>query len=258
MKALVPRIISMFVAAPVFLVLLWLGHIPLLVGVGVIYFLGVLEFDALVRAIGYRGTWYFAISGFGFLIAGYFGRIDLFFPLTLFVAQLALVATLIEGNLAGWALTMLGTFYLGWPMGLFLLLRRSSFHVTLLFLLILWSSDILAYLFGTLIGRHRLAPYVSPKKSFEGGIAGLIAAMAVGAIGAPWLHWSPLAGAGLGGAVAVLGTLGDLFESALKRTGHLKDSGNIMPGHGGVLDRLDSVLFALPAVYYLLRGVLGH
>ena len=121
------------------------------------------------------------------------------------------------------------------------------------------ASDTGAYAVGRLIGRHKMTPSLSPNKTWEGAAGGLIASvaamLAVGALlelgVASWQH------AVVAVVVAVVAQLGDLFESFLKRRADAKDSGSIMPGHGGLLDRIDSILFALPAVYYLLTLVFG-
>ena len=120
-------------------------------------------------------------------------------------------------------------------------------------------SDIAAYAAGVQFGRRRIWPSVSPKKSVEGAAAGLLAAVAA-CIAAGWLlrgsAFSFPAWAGLGLFMGVMAQLGDFFESALKRAVHIKDSGKILPGHGGVLDRIDSVLFA-SAAFTLSRTFLG-
>ncbi len=115
-----------------------------------------------------------------------------------------------------------------------------------------WISDAGAYFAGSLFGRHLLVPSLSPKKTVEGSIGGLLATTAVVA---PFAHWA----LGLGWAVSAVGGVvisalsqaGDLFESLLKRLLGLKDLGRALPGHGGILDRIDSLLFTAPAVYYL-------
>ena len=121
------------------------------------------------------------------------------------------------------------------------------------------ASDTGAYAVGRLVGRHRMTPRLSPGKTWEGAAGGLfvsVAAMlAVGAVldlgVEPWQYVV------VAGVVAVMAQVGDLFESFLKRAADAKDSGSIMPGHGGLLDRIDSILFALPAVYYLVALVFG-
>lgn len=113
-----------------------------------------------------------------------------------------------------------------------------------------WASDSFAYFAGRAFGSHKLAPAISPNKTIEGVFGGLIGTIAV-VVGLGWLLAMPLPQmAALGAAIAVLGTLGDLVESMMKRQTGIKDSGAIIPGHGGVWDRFDSVLFTAPLVYY--------
>ena len=113
-----------------------------------------------------------------------------------------------------------------------------------------WASDSFAYFAGRAFGSHKLAPAISPNKTIEGFFGGLIGTIAV-IVGLGWLLAMPLPQmAALGAAIAVLGTLGDLVESMMKRQTGIKDSGAIIPGHGGVWDRFDSVLFTAPLVYY--------
>lgn len=123
------------------------------------------------------------------------------------------------------------------------------------FFLVLMGSDIGAYYTGRLIGKHKLAPKISPGKTWEGLFGGLAAALALAALAHFWffrelpLKWAlPLAG-----IMTVLGVLGDLTESALKRGAGAKDAANLLPGHGGFLDRLDSLLFNAPLIYYFAR-----
>jgi phosphatidate cytidylyltransferase len=115
-----------------------------------------------------------------------------------------------------------------------------------------WATDTFAFFMGRAMGRHKLAPALSPGKTVEGAIGGLVAGMLFGAIfGALLLH-SARAGLNIGAIAGILGQIGDLFESALKREIGIKDFGGILPGHGGVLDRFDSLLFTGPAIYWLL------
>lgn len=116
-----------------------------------------------------------------------------------------------------------------------------------------WASDTFAYFFGIALGKHRFCS-VSPKKSMEGAAAGFIFAFAVsGGIAYHGLHTGLAPAVVLGLTVAFFAPVGDLVESILKRSFEIKDSGNFFPGHGGVLDRFDSLLFAVPAVYYVMK-----
>lgn len=116
---------------------------------------------------------------------------------------------------------------------------------------VVWATDTCAFLVGMVFGRHSLAPEVSPKKSVEGAIGGLVGSAAVGLLGWHYIHglsWESYLALAL--AAGVSAQVGDLAESALKRSAGVKDSGHLIPGHGGILDRFDSFLFALPLVYY--------
>jgi len=122
-----------------------------------------------------------------------------------------------------------------------------------LFVLLAVACDTGGYVVGTLLGRHPLAPSVSPKKSWEGLLGSLVLASVVGVVGIQTVfHGEPLVGALLGVGVVVSATLGDLAESMIKRDLELKDMGRLLPGHGGVLDRLDSLLLTAPVVWVLL------
>jgi len=127
----------------------------------------------------------------------------------------------------------------------------------LLFVLLAVASDVGGYVAGVLFGRHPLAPSVSPKKTWEGLGGSVLLSCLVGAAGIAWLlGGNPLIGVGLGLATVVTATLGDLAESLIKRDLELKDMGTLLPGHGGVLDRLDSLLLTAPVVYLVLLAAL--
>ena len=143
---------------------------------------------------------------------------------------------------------------------LYLLARIRDSHgpaaLMILFVLIV-VSDSAQFFAGRAFGRRKLAPVISPKKTIEGAIGGLVASMAIAPwLGSLWLPGAPmLRMALLGAAIAVAGMAGDLFESWLKRRAGVKDSGNLIPGHGGILDRIDAWLFAAPVYFAFLRYV---
>lgn len=153
---------------------------------------------------------------------------------------------------ADWALAFGMGLYLGWMAGHFVKIRAlpDGLAWIALALITTWMCDTGAYFIGSWIGRHRLAPRISPKKTWEGVVGGWLAAeVAAVAIGS-LLGLNVAQGLTLGLVVAVLSPLGDLSISMMKRQVGVKDSGNIIPGHGGMLDRVDSLLFIVPAVYY--------
>ena len=142
----------------------------------------------------------------------------------------------------------------------FILLTRNlpdgKFIVWLIFLCS-WGCDTCAYCVGMLIGKHKMAPVLSPKKSVEGGIGGVVGAGLLGviyaaAIQGPMVEYAVICGIG-----ALISMVGDLAASAIKRNQGIKDYGKLIPGHGGILDRLDSVIFTAPVIYYLAKIILG-
>jgi phosphatidate cytidylyltransferase len=158
--------------------------------------------------------------------------------------------------------TMLGVVWVAGGLAALVLVRDAERGrlALLTVLLTVWADDTAAYFVGRAVGRHRMAPTLSPKKSWEGFVAGTVAAIAVAFFALyqdrdTYLSvWEAVV---LGASVAVAAVLGDLFESAVKRDAAVKDSGRLLGGHGGFLDRLDSLLFAAPAAYAVLLG-LGH
>ena len=151
--------------------------------------------------------------------------------------------------------TLLAVLYVGWLLGYGILLHQASPRGDALVLFVVgvtWVGETMAYMVGSTLGRHKLAPVISPRKTVEGAVAQVVAAVLTAAALGAWL----LPECGLGVAVAggallgVVGQVGDLAESVIKRSVGAKDTGGIIPGHGGVLDRIDSLLFNLPAAFY--------
>lgn len=151
-----------------------------------------------------------------------------------------------------------GLFYIGFP--LFLLLKTPFFYnvyepwiLAAIFILI-WTLDSFAYLTGIFFGKHLFYPRLSPKKTWEGFIGGAFFTFVVaGVLGLNFPIFPIWSWMGLALVIVISASVGDLFESGIKRAFHIKDSGNFMPGHGGILDRIDSLLFALPMAYFYLQ-----
>jgi phosphatidate cytidylyltransferase len=187
-----------------------------------------------------------------------------------------------KGAIVGWSLTVSGSLYLGIPVHSAVVLRQRDGVVDaewfeqwssrialgvdaaprglawmLLVILAVWVGDTSAFLVGRTWGRRLLLPRVSPKKTVLGGISGLAGSAFVGAIAVSWfgLGVSPLGGAGIGIVLGVIGQIGDLAESLLKRQAGVKDSGTFIPGHGGILDRVDALLFALPVAMVMVAAL---
>lgn len=211
--------------------------------------------DKLLTGIG--------LLGFAATIAGSY-RPDVAVPglLVMLVAFLSIplfvrmpLAELVRQS----AMALFGVLYLGLTLGYLVWTRLLPQGEWLIFVLILitWAADTGAYYVGTLCGRHPLAPRISPKKSVEGLAGGFFSAMIVAFL-AQWWFMPELSASDCAVLAALLtgaGLWGDLAESALKRSAGVKDSGGVLPGHGGMLDRLDSLLFAAPAFYYYVTLV---
>jgi phosphatidate cytidylyltransferase len=262
-SSLARRLATAAVALPVLLAVLFLGP-PLLlvaivaaaVGAGLLEFYGLLA-AARVTALRLAGA---VVAAAVFLdVAFELPRGAPLWPAAVVVLALA---TLRRGagfhtSVPGAAATLLGSLYLGGLGGTLAALRllepseQGEWRVALLLATVM-VSDTAAFFAGRAFGRRPLAPAVSPGKTVEGALAGLLGgaagALALRSLGLPWL---PVGHAvALGVLVAALGAAGDLFESLLKRWAGVKDSGSLFPGHGGMLDRLDSLLFGAPVLYY--------
>jgi phosphatidate cytidylyltransferase len=166
-----------------------------------------------------------------------------------------------EGAFVGWAWTMGGILYLGWLLSYLVALRGLDDGRNWLFLALLatFASDTAAYFTGKALGKHKLAPIISPSKTWEGTIGGLLGAVAISLLFTlptplqlPISWWQAII---LGLLVSFFGQLGDLVESLLKRNTGVKDSGSLLAGHGGFLDRIDSIVFAGVVVYYYVLWV---
>ena len=210
--------------------------------------------------MGYIGAGLLCLGQLAVLHGAAFSVSDLllFLVLAIPIAGLITVSEL-KTYSGGLASTMLGVVYVGFTFSWIIPLRfedpTTSWRLVVLLFLVVWAEDIFAYVVGRLAGRIPLAKTISPKKTVEGAIAGL-----TGAVLVAWgfSHWFWQTGDQktvilIGGVVALAGQAGDLVESALKRAANLKDSGTILPGHGGLLDRIDSLLFAAPTLWLVWR-----
>src|SRR5574344_43353 len=205
---------------------------------------------------------FFAIAG---ITCGVIRTNAVFIPYLLTIVYLFISELYLknENPVNGWAYTMLSQLYIAIPLSMINILAFRtapdgiiSFHylLPLSVFVLLWINDTGAYCSGSLFGKHKLFPRISPGKTWEGSIGGGILVLAIAAligyfdsVGENFSGLNIIEWIGLGAIVALFGTWGDLVESLFKRTLGIKDSGNILPGHGGMLDRFDSSLMALPA-----------
>lgn len=181
---------------------------------------------------------------------------------TLTVCVLALLAASLYGAGATLSLdpTMIGVLalvYVGWLLGYAVLLRhRPDGAALVLFLVgVTWVGESAAYVVGSLVGRHPLAPVISPRKTIEGGTAQVVGSVVGAALLAHWLvpEWTVTRAVAAGGVLGLTGQVGDLAESVMKRGLRVKDAGDLIPGHGGMLDRIDGLLVNAPVLFYFAR-----
>jgi phosphatidate cytidylyltransferase len=263
MTPLASRVLVAVVGLPVVLALVYVGGWWLFALAAVAAVLALHEYALIARSLrpvtlaAYAGALLALLGaqlgGLDWALAGFLTTLLLAFVLH-WVGQTRQSATVAI------AATVLGAAWIGLGLAHLLLLRGSPDHgrlATFAVLLAVWAGDIGAFFAGRLIGRHKLAPALSPGKTWEGFVFGTIATIFVTFVALyKQDHYASIADSiFLGLVVAVAGPLGDLFESGIKRDMQVKDSGRLLGGHGGVLDRLDAPLFAFVAAFYLLRAL---
>lgn len=282
-SSLTQRILSALVLLPLVVGLVWWSPWSVVAAVIMLVVVGLLELYGAFARGGYQPRVALGLGvALALVLAVTFQQIGAF-ALVPLVVTLAIIASLIgelplhsqPNALPAWALTLAGAFYIGWLPSHFILLReiatplRESPLTALnlapgaawvyLVLAITWLQDTLAYFVGRSWGRHKMAPTLSPKKTWEGAIGGLVASIGAGVacVALIGLPISLGAGALLGLVGGIAGPLGDLAESLIKRQVGLKDAGHLIPGHGGILDRADSLLFTGPVLFYLIKLLTG-
>lgn len=264
------RVITSVIAIPVVLVFVWLSGWWGFAAALLVVMLSVYELHNMMVHEGYHPLiWMsFALSILFLLAAmlpqqrlillevGLCAALLITFPFLFFRKKL-------DGAMVDWSLTLAIPVYVGWPLSVFLLLRgfQGGFTPGLWWLLTVflgvWGFDTGAFFAGHFFGKHKLAPSISPAKTWEGAAGGMVLSIAaavlftVWSLGVPW-YMAIL----LGILIGIAATLGDLAESLIKRQTHVKDSGQFMPGHGGILDRIDSLLFAV-LVVFIFAQIIG-
>ncbi len=261
------RIATAVVAIPLLFLLLWRGDLLLFLAVAsLLGAVGSSECAALLESAGldsYRSVGILltvsVIISLGLPAAPPGGVLALLLILPLSIALLRESPAKNVPAILG--ATLLSPILVGVPLGFLARIRSLSAEheadgdLVLLLFLATWGSDSLAYFVGKSVGRHRFAPVLSPKKTWEGAAGGVVGAL-LGAWLGTFIARSPIplrAALPVGVIVAILGPIGDLAESLLKRSASVKDSGGLFPGHGGLLDRIDSLIFTAPVLYYYYR-----
>ena len=267
------RIRTALIAIPIALFFIKMGGLLFAAGVLVLGLVGWREYHSMLATQGFH---VYAMTGLIgsllLIIAAGLGRVKALLPLTTLFALLVMLEGLYyyaKGQFPeNTGLTCMSLLYIGLPFAHFVLLREitgtnhtiplwgtMSLGEALLWTVMFatWASDTFAYFGGRAFGKTKLLPAVSPKKTKEGALCGFIGCVAtVLLLGSLWLQYSFFSMLVLGVGIGFFAPLGDLVESILKRSCQIKDSGNFFPGHGGVLDRCDSLIFSVPFAYYFI------
>jgi phosphatidate cytidylyltransferase len=263
---LLPRILTAIIAIPIIIYCIHLGGVVYMAFVGVVIFLCLYEYWLVLR-LGKRPLHIFSLLFFGAvtavtavlsrnpLIVGHFDNLVPFAISLTILGVLTIEVITPRRSIERMAFTFLGVFLIPWNLSYLVNLRDisvSGMQLTYMLFITVWTADTGAYFAGKLFGRHKLTPEVSPQKTWEGAIAGLLTAILVSI----WLKSlfkvdiTTKHAAVLGVVVTIAGQISDLAESIIKRSSKVKDSSNLLPGHGGVLDRFDSFLLLAPIYYY--------
>jgi phosphatidate cytidylyltransferase len=260
------RVLVSVLAIPVILVVSYLGGYYFLLFILMISLISFFEFSKLVRNKNmYTNVWLGLLSVFFFVTNSYLKIVDNYASLLLFVAVVSIIELFRNKSsaLMNLGATLLGTLYIGLFSASLVSIREFYILENYLFggLLIIsifaaiWICDSAAYYIGGAFGKHKLFPRVSPKKSWEGAWAGfvfaIVAMIAAKLISLNFLSWGSIIGIGI--IIGILGQIGDLIESLFKRDSGVKDSSQFIPGHGGIFDRFDSLIFSAPFILILLK-----
>ncbi len=273
------RVLSAAVFVPIVFASIWFGNPWFSIVVAIAAILGVIEFYAMVSQRGWQpltvfGTLWTLFFIFNAYYAPKYSSDNLYIIVTSALITSAVALSLLwipflrssgEKAAVSWASSLAGIFYMGWLLSYWVLIMNSyggdwnGRDWVLIALFSTFAVDTAAYFVGRALGRHKMAPTISPGKTWEGAAGGLLGALVAVIVLALLLdinisYWQMVL---LGFLIAVFAQLGDLVESKLKRSAGVKEASKLIPGHGGILDRLDSIVFTGVVVYYCLRWFIG-
>ncbi len=271
------RVVTGVIISLVALLCLFMGGIPLLCFLFVVIFFGSVEYVKILRTKGFHPSLsLILLADVAFAILIFFRRFDLLPSIISLAVMGSFLMVLFMGRqpyIVNVATTVLGFLYCGWLSCHLLLIRQigldriNAFQIgineglwlVIFVFLIVVATDIGGYYFGSKFGKHKLSPVISPKKTIEGALGATFCAVVVALFGVFYTKLTFFEAFFAGILITVSSQLGDLSESLVKRDAGVKDSSNILPGHGGILDRTDGYLFALPvAYYYFVNFTNGH
>jgi phosphatidate cytidylyltransferase len=256
------RVLSALILVPIVGWIVWAGGWWLFGAVSLIAVLAGGEYTQLMRRGGYTPATVFVAAIIVIsMVDAQFPAYSIARPGLTWILILSISWQLFRSQdkmpITNWALSIAGGLYLGWLPAHMIRLRAlpGGLAWTIMALLVTWAGDSAAYFVGNTIGRHKLWPRLSPRKTWEGLAGGIVGSLLAGAlVGYLAMRWMGVVGLGPGLLVgllgAVVGPFGDLAISMMKRQVNVKDSSQLIPGHGGVLDRSDSLLFVIAATYY--------
>lgn len=271
------RVVTGVIFSIIALLCLFMGGLPILGFLLVVIFLGSVEYVKILRTKGFHPSLsLILLTDLAFAILIFFRRFDLLPSIISLAIMASFLMVLFMGRqpyIVNVATTVLGFLYCGWLPCHLLLIRQISadrinafqigtnegLWLVIFVFLIVVATDIGGYYFGSKFGKHKLSPVISPKKTVEGALGATIMALIVASFGVFYTKLTLLHALVAGLLITISSQLGDLSESLVKRDAGVKDSSNILPGHGGILDRTDGYLFALPvAYYYFVNFACGH
>jgi phosphatidate cytidylyltransferase len=258
------RMKTILLTVPIIFACTYYGGLSFYVLVMALTLLSLNEFYYLMNKKGYSPSYLigFLVSAFLVSFVSYTVKHPNWEPFATGLLTTAIILTFAGGiflkkaqdSTVNASITLLGILYIGWMFSYLILIREFTAHGAYLFFLIIsiWACDTSAYLTGTYFGRVKLSPYISPKKTVEGAVSGFIISIVAAYIFSMFTGMNSIHAVILGVIIGLVGQISDLVESLIKRDVGVKDSSNIVPGHGGVLDRMDSFILTAPIMYYYL------